>query len=86
MSHSSLRRACQDPKKEEFFGKVELATLRNFWPALTIVTSLVIFGISIDVTQNQTWLPLVALIVIFQIVFFGSLWRSILGLHDEEVV
>ena len=86
MSHSSLRRARQDPEKEEFFGKVELATLRDFCPALTIVTSLVIFGISIDVTQNQTWLPLVALIVIFQIVFFGSLWRSILGLHDEEVV
>ena len=86
VSHSSLRRARQNPEKEEFFGKVELATLRDFWPALTIVTSLVIFGISIDVTQNQTWLPLVALIVIFQIVFFGSLWRSILGLHDEEVV
>ena len=88
VSHSSLRRARQDPEKEEFFGKVELATLRDFWPALTIVTSLVISGISIDVTQNQTWLPLVALIVIliFQIVFFGRLWRSILGLHDEEVV
>jgi len=86
VSHSSLRRARQDPEKEEFFGKVELATLRDFWPALTIVTSLVISGISIDVTQNQTWLPLVALIVIFQIVFFGRLWRSILGLHNEEVV
>ena len=88
VSHSSLRRARQDPEKEEFFGKVELATQRDFWPALTIVTSLVISGISIDVTQNQTWLPLVALIVIliFQIVFFGRLWRSILGLHHEEVV
>jgi hypothetical protein len=40
-----LRRARQNPEKEEFFGKVELATLRDFCPALTIVTSLVIFGI-----------------------------------------
>ena len=62
VSHSSLRRARQDPENAEFFGQVEPATLRDFWPAMTIVSCLAVFGISIDVTQNQTWLPLLALI------------------------
>jgi hypothetical protein len=96
VSHNNLTRARQDPENEEFFGKIEPATLRDFWPAMTIVTCFAVFGISIDVTQNQTWLPLVALtvanaILIFQIVLSARLWRTMMGLNettqdDKEVL
>jgi len=42
VSHSSLRRARQDPENAEFFGQVEPATLRDFWPAMTIVSCLAV--------------------------------------------
>jgi len=68
---------------------MKLATLLDFWPAMTIVTCLAVFGISIDITQNQTWLPLLALIVanailIFQILLSGRLWGSIMGLNESS--
>jgi len=85
VSHSSFRRARQDPENDEFFGKMKPATLRDFWPAMSIVTGLVMMGIAIDVAQHLTWLPLLALalanaILIFQTFLFRRLWRSIMGL------
>ena len=87
VSHSSFRRARQDPENDEFFGKTSPATLRDFWPAMSIVTVLVVFGIAIDVTQNQTWLPIAALVfsnavLIFQTFMFRRMWRSIMGLNE----
>ncbi|MBL4572821.1 MAG: hypothetical protein JKY86_07085 [Gammaproteobacteria bacterium] len=89
VSHSSFRRARQDSENDEFFGKTNPATLRDFWPVMTIVTLLVAFGIVIDVTQNQTWLPVVAIvfanaILIFQTFMFRRMWRSIMGLNDPS--
>lgn len=83
VSHSSLRRARQDPENAEFFGMVEPATLRDFWPAMTIVSCLAVFGIAIDLTQNQTWLPMIAIVfsnavLIFQTFAFRKLWRAIM--------
>jgi hypothetical protein len=54
---------------------------------MTIVSCLAVFGISIDVTQNQTWLPLLALIfsnavLIFQTFAFRRLWRGIMDFED----
>lgn len=90
VSHSSFRRARQDPENDDFFGKMKPATLRDFWPAMTIVISLSVFGIAIDFTQNQTWLPLAALVfanavLVFQTFSFRRLWRSIMGLNDAVV-
>lgn len=90
VSHSSFRRARQDPENDDFFGKMKPATLRDFWPAMAIVSGLVVFGVAIDVTQNQTWLPLVALVfanavLIFQTFSFRRLWRSIMGLNAEVI-
>lgn len=87
VSHSSFRRARQDPENDDFFGKMKPATLRDFWPAMTIVISLSVFGIAIDITQNQSWLPLTALVfanavLVFQTFSFRRLWRSIMGLND----
>ncbi len=89
VSHSSFRRARQDPENDDFFSKMEPATLRDFWPAMTIVTGLAIFGIAIDLTQNESWLPLSALVfanavLIFQTFSFRRLWRSIMGLNEVE--
>ncbi len=95
VSHNSFRRARQNPENDEFFGKTNPATLRDFWPAMSIVTALVVFGIVIDVTQNQTWLPILALIfsngvLILQTFMFRRMWRSIMGLNemslDEEEI
>jgi hypothetical protein len=89
VSHSSLRRARQDPENAEFFGQVEPATLRDFWPTMTIVSCLAVFGVSIDVTQNQTWLPMIAIVfsnavLIFQTFAFRRLWRRIMNFEDTE--
>ncbi len=89
ISHSSFRRARQDPENDEFFGRTKPATLRDFWPAMSIVLALVAFGIAIDLTQNQTWLPLAALVfsngvLIFQTFIFRRMWRSIMGLNDSD--
>lgn len=88
VSHSSFRRARLDPENDDFFGKMEPATLKDFWPAMAIVSSLVVFGIAIDVTQNQTWLLIAALVfanavLIFQTFSFRRLWRAIMGLNEE---
>ncbi|GJM12805.1 MAG: hypothetical protein DHS20C12_12080 [Pseudohongiella sp.] len=85
VSHSSFRRARQDPENDEFFGKIKPATLRDFWPVMTIVSGLVVLGIGIDVAQGITWLPLVALVIanivlVLQTFLFRRLWRSIMGL------
>ena len=87
VSHSSFRRARQDPENDDFFGRLKPATLRDFWPAISIVSGLVVFGIAIGVTQNETWLPLLALffangVLIFQTFSFRRLWRSIMGLNE----
>jgi len=89
VSHSSFRRARQDPENDEFFGKMKPATLRDFWPVISIVTVLVAFGIAIELTQNQTWLPMVALafsnaVLIFQTFLFRRMWRSIMGLNKPN--
>lgn len=89
VSHSSFRRARQDPENDEFFGRTKPAKLRDFWPAMSIVSVLVVFGIAIDVTQNQTWLPIAALVfsngvLIFQTFLFRRMWRSIMGLNEES--
>jgi hypothetical protein len=88
VSQSSFRRARQDPENDEFFGRMKPATLRDFWPAMSIVSALVAFGIAIDLTQNRTWLPLVAIVfsngvLIFQTFLFRRMWRSIMGLNKE---
>ncbi|PCI82159.1 MAG: hypothetical protein COB20_00710 [SAR86 cluster bacterium] len=89
VSHSSFRRARQEPENDEFFGKMKPATLRDFWPVMSIVTVLIVFGIAIDVAQSQTWLPLVALIIaniilVFQIFMSRRLWRSIMGMNETS--
>ena len=89
VSHSSFRRARQDPENDEFFGKTNPATLRDFWPVATIVTGLVVFVISIGIAQNLAWLPLVALVfanavLIFQTFMFRRMWRSIMGLNEAS--
>ena len=89
VSHSSFRRARQDPENDDFFGRMKPATLRDFWPAMTIVTSLSVFGIAIDLTQNQTWLPVAALVfanavLVFQTFSFRRLWRTLMGLNVES--
>ena len=91
VSHSSFRRARQNPENEEFFSKMSPATLRDYWPAMAIVSSLVFLGIAIYLTQNQNWLPLLAIVfanaVLVQQTFnFRRLWRSIMGLDVVDVV
>ena len=91
VSHSSFRRARQDPENEDFFGTVKPATLRDFWPVMTIVLSLVVMGIAIDMTHNQTWLPLLALVfanavLVYQTFSFRRLWRMIMGLNAASQI
>jgi hypothetical protein len=89
VSHSSFRRARQDPENDEFFSKMNPATLRDLWPVMSIVTILVALAVAIDVAQNLTWLPLVALVIanavlIFQTFMFRRLWRSIMGMNETS--
>lgn len=91
VSHSSFRRARQNPENDEFFGRTKPATLRDFWPAMSIVTALVAFGIALDITQNETWLPIAALVfsngvLIFQTFLFRRMWRSIMGLNEPREI
>ena len=88
VSHNSMRRARLDPENAAFFGKVEPATLKDFGPAIGIVSSLVLFGIIIDLTGNQSWIPLgaiafVNIALLMQIAASQRLWRNIIGSEDD---
>jgi hypothetical protein len=88
VSHNSLRRARLDPENEAFFSTMEPATLKDFGPAIGIVSSLVLFGIVIDLTGNQSWIPLAAfafvnIILIMQIEGSRRLWRHLMGLQGD---
>jgi len=89
VSHNSLRRARNDPENEAFFKEVKPATLRDFWPPIAIVMMLVIFGIAIDITDQRSWMPLLAIvctntILIGQIYAMSRLWGSMMGLSETE--
>lgn len=91
VSHSSFKRARQDPENDDFFGNRKPATLRDFWPAITIVLILVVMALAIDMTQNQTWLPVLALVLanavlIYQTFRFRMLWRLIMGLNTTSQI
>ena len=85
VSHNSLQRARLDPENEAFLSKTEPATLRDFGPAIGIVSSLVLFGIMIDLTGDQSWIPLGAIAfaniaLLMQIVASRRLWQNLMGL------
>ena len=89
VSHNSLRRARLDPENAAFFSTIEPATLEDFGPAIGIVSSLVMFGIMIDLTGNQSWIPLgaiafVNIVLLIQIVASRHLWRNLMGLQGVE--
>jgi len=83
VTHNSLRRARQYEENDEFFGSRQPATLRDFLPSMTVIAGFVIFGISIEISGNQSWLPLLAIaiansVVVFQLISLRRLWRSIM--------
>jgi len=87
VSYNSLRRARLNPENEAFFSKLESATLKDFSAAIAIVCSLTVFGILIDFTGNQSWLPLAGvvfanIVLLLQIVASRRLWRNLMGLES----
>ncbi len=83
VTHNSLRRARKYEENDEFFSSRQPATLRDFLPAMAVIAGFVIFGISIEITGNQSWLPITAIavansIVVFQLITLRRLWRSIM--------
>ncbi|MDA1372087.1 MAG: hypothetical protein O2971_15160 [Proteobacteria bacterium] len=89
MSHNSLRRARQDPDNAQFFNNIEPARLKDFIPLIGIVAALTLMGILGLLTNNQNWLPLLAivltnLILLLQILASRRLWRRVLALPGEE--
>ncbi|MBT3531688.1 MAG: hypothetical protein HOF74_00335 [Gammaproteobacteria bacterium] len=86
ISHSSMRRARQDPENAEFFGKMEPAKLRDFLPAIFIVGLFVFFGLLIDLSGSIIWIIITALlcaniVTVVQMYFSRRLWGSIMALE-----
>ena len=89
MSHNSMQRARQDPDNAQFFNNIEPARLKDFIPLIGIVAALTLMGILGLLTNNQNWLPLLAivltnLILLLQILASRRLWRRVLALPGEE--
>lgn len=88
VAHNSLQRARQDPENADFFDKVEPATLKDFLPAMLIVSVLVLLGMATDLLDYRTVLPLLAVIfailmMVVQVLSARSMWHSIMELGES---
>ena len=88
VAHTSFSRACHEPENEQFFRVRGPATLRNFRPAIIIVSVLVLFGVLIELLGNPTWLALLAIfcanfVLAGQIINSRNLWHLLMDLPDE---
>ena len=83
--HNSLKRARQEPQNAQFFANLQPATLRDFLPAISIISVFLILGIIVSITGNRSWLPLGAIVIaivvlMVQIRGVRKLWRSLMGM------
>lgn len=62
VSHANMRRARQDPDNEAFFREYEPATLRDFYPQMSIAFGLVFAGVVLLISESQGLLAVLALL------------------------
>ena len=62
VAHTNMRQARKDPDNEAFFGSYQPAKLRDFYPQIAIVSTLVLVGIFFRISDDRGWLAMLALL------------------------
>lgn len=70
-SHNIYGRARRDPANREFFDSVQLATMRDFAPAIVAIAGIALLGLALHLSGGPRWLA------------FGSLLFTIAGLANQ---
>jgi hypothetical protein len=64
VAHAHMRRARQDVDNEVFFSSYEPATLRDFYPHITVVCALVSGGIYLLISRDQSLLAMLSVLAV----------------------
>ena len=80
VSHMTMRRARLDGENKEFFADFEPATIRDFFPAFSIISGLILAGIFLMPGGEQGVLALIAvsgalLILVRQVIVAARFWE-----------
>ena len=80
VSHMTMRRARLDGENAEFFADLEPATVRDFYPAFTIISGLVVAGIFLETSGERDTLALIAVatalaILVRQLIVAARFWQ-----------
>ena len=80
VSHANMRRARQDADNEAFFKDYEPAQLRDFYPQIIIVSTLMLAGIYLYLSSDQGLLAMLALLATngllwWQFFMAAQFWR-----------
>ena len=62
VAHHTMRRARQDPDNNAFFAEVEPAELRDFYPQIAVVCTLMLAGVFILISGDQGAVAMLALL------------------------
>ncbi len=89
VAHANMRRARQDPENDSFFAGFEPAKLRDFYPAISIVSVLLLAGIYLLIRGDQTYVAMLALLATngtlgWQFYAAAQLWRRSMTDVSEE--
>lgn len=84
VAHSTMRRARLDGDNEEFFRNVPPATFRDFYPAVTTVAGLAIFGLYLVLVPENLIVSALAmvgttLLMLWQLYTVDFFWRRSMG-------
>jgi len=80
VSHTTMRRARRDGENDEFFANLEPATVRDFYPAIFIVSVLFLAGIYLADSGDRGIIALAAVLLAFaglirQLIVAARFWE-----------
>jgi hypothetical protein len=84
ISHRTMKRARMDGANDAFFQHLEPATIRDFLPALTIISAGVLAGVYLINTNDTGWPALIALlaaggVMVYQFISVATFWERSLS-------
>ena len=89
ISYLNFRKARNDPVNDRFFRTRDPATWKDFKWAILAVSLLTLFGLLTDIYENQTLIPVVAivwanLLLLIQIGAIRIFWLEIINLPEDN--